>query len=158
MLAHQDGLAEAGAGGHQAGIAVGVELAALENVQFVRTQGRHTVCHRLDVVENPGAADAGARHQLAAIDEPRHVGEPGHLLDVRPGHTDACELHLGGARAGGAEERRHHRRQTRIVERRVFAHVEQFGASAMWTEEPELRLRAAKVSGEQHAGEDNASL
>ena len=146
VVQHRD--AEPGAGRDHRRVAARHGDALLQHRELVALEHRHRVGQRLEIVDDLGALQAERRAHRFAVDEPRHVGQPRHLIGDGAGDADARRRDRARVDFPGAEELAHHRLEAVVVERDELADLDRRGPIRLRREQPEQRLGAADVAGQ----------
>ena len=143
--------AQAGAGGDERAVTARDRPALLQHVHLGGAQHWHRVGHRVQIVQQAHVSQLELRRDASRIHPPRHVGQLGDVSHHRSGDAKAGRFERGRFRRIVLEKRRDHRREIVEIERGEDAHGERMGTGRNRIEEPEERLGAADITGQQHA-------
>ena len=143
-------LPEAGAGGHERRVPVGLRQAGLQHDLLAGREHVDAVRHRFEIVEQRRRR-VRPRGDFVGVHRPGVIGEPRRAADHRSGHAerDGAEARR---RAEVADERR-----KQIGERRergggISEEVDLRGPGRAALEHAEERLGAAHVARQNHLG------
>ena len=117
----QHRFAESGSRRDHGGVAARLRDALLQHRQLGRLQHRHGERHRFEVVEDVHVPQRRAARDLRGIHEPRHVGEPRHLVGDRAGDAERRRRDAAPLDAARLQELADHRHQAVVVQRGELA-------------------------------------
>src|SRR4029079_8005719 len=127
----EHGLTQAGAGGDDGGVAVGMRHSALQHRQLVWFEHCDAVCHRFKIVQHVRSSKSKALLDGRAFDKPRHVGESCDLIGDRTGDAETRRIDMLWLNTARFEKRIDARLTAGIIERREFSDIDR-----RWTIRP----------------------
>ena len=105
-----------------------------------------------EIVEQADARETELDRDGFAIHGPRHVRQMRRIVEDRAGDTEACRLDPRFALGLSAQELANHRDEPVVLDRREGLYGNRRRPQGRAREQPQQRLRAPDISGQQHAG------